>query len=258
MSLYIRFLYEGQPHYGLLQGDQVDLLSGDLFNNEAVPTGEHIAVDEIELLPPSNPSKILAVSTNYTEVLKFLDKPAPPEPIIFFKSITAMIGGGEAIIYPNDSHYVTYEPELAVIIGRECFKVSETDAMSYIFGYSCANDLSARDIQEREIEMARCKSYSTFAPIGPLIQTNLDPSNLWIRGYVNGKITLETTTANMIFSVETQVSFISRIMKLLPGDVIMTGACGVGEVNVGDSVEIEIQEIGKLTNNIIKETEKSE
>jgi 2-keto-4-pentenoate hydratase/2-oxohepta-3-ene-1,7-dioic acid hydratase in catechol pathway len=230
------------------------LLAGDdVFSGDAKPSGKHLDVAEVQFMSPVQPSKIIAVSTNYTEVLELLGKSAPKEPIIFFKSITAIIGHDEAIIYPNDSQYVTYEPELAAVIGRECFKVNEADALDYVFGYTCANDLSARDIQNREIEMARCKSYTTFAPLGPLIQTELDPSDLRINGYVNDEINLETTTAHMIFDVAHQVSFISRIMTLVPGDVIMTGACGVDEVKVGDTVEIEIENVGRLRNHVVTE-----
>lgn len=251
---YARFLHEPEPAYGIVEGEHIERIAGDIFADDSATTGNHYPLNAVTLLPPTMPSKIVAVSTNYTEVLDLLGKPAPAEPLIFFKAITAVIGPGEAIIYPDDSDYVTYEPELAVIIGRECFKVSEAEALDYVLGYTCANDLSARDIQDREIEMTRCKSYTTFAPIGPVIETDLDPSDLAISGYVNGIQNLHTTTAHMVFDVPEQIAFISRIMKLIPGDVIMTGACGVAEIAVGDTVNIEIENVGTLSNNVVAES----
>lgn len=251
---YARFLHESGPAYGVIDGEYVERLDGNVYTGEADRTGERYTLGEITLLAPTEPSKIVAVSTNYTEVLELLGKPAPAEPLLFFKAITAVIGPNEAIIYPDDSEYVTYEPELAVVIGRDCFKVTESEAMEYVFGYTCGNDLSARDIQDREIEMTRCKSYTTFAPIGPIIETELDPTDITISGYVNGTRTLHTTTAHMVFSVPEQIAFISRIMQLLPGDVILTGACGVGEIAVGDTVKIEIEDVGALRNHVIAES----
>lgn len=250
---YVKFLHNSTPANGLLLGDKVQVVTGQLLSDNDEYSDELLDLDGLHLLAPVEPTKIVAVSTNYTEVLELLGKPAPVEPLIFFKAVTALIGPEEAIVYPNDSSYVTYEPELAVIIGRKCFKVSEDEAHKYIYGYTCANDLSARDIQNREVEMARCKSYSTFAPIGPYIQTELDPADLKITGYLNGQVHLQTTTANMIFGIAEQIAFISRIMPLMPGDVIMTGACGVGEVNIGDVVEIEIEQVGRLRNHVIAE-----
>lgn len=249
----VRFLHNFVPAYGILNDGQVDVVAGNIFSRQLEPTGRRLGRDEVQLLPPVEPSKIVAVSTNYTEVLALLEKPAPVEPLLFFKAITAVIGPDDAIIYPSDSQYVTYEPELAVIIGRECFKVSTDAALEYVFGYTCANDLSARDIQNREVEMTRCKSYTTFAPLGPGIQTEVDPADLRITGYLNGAVNLQTSTAHMIFGVAQQIAFISRIMRLLPGDVILTGACGVGEIKVGDIVEIEIENIGRLRNHVVAE-----
>jgi 2-keto-4-pentenoate hydratase/2-oxohepta-3-ene-1,7-dioic acid hydratase in catechol pathway len=252
--LYVRFLHSSTPVLGIVSGNQVKMVSSITPDEDDEFVGDLLNLGDLHILPPVQPSKIVAVSTNYSEVLELLGKPAPNEPLIFFKSITAVIGQDDAIIYPNDSGYVTYEPELAVIIGRECYKVSEDEALTYVHGYTCANDLSARDIQNREVEMARCKSYSTFAPLGPFIQTEIDPSALNITGYVNGKAHLQTTTANMIFTIAEQIAFISRIMPLMPGDVILSGACGVGEVKVGDVVEIEIENVGRLRNHVIAES----
>lgn len=251
--LLVRFIHNSTPTYGRLDGDSVDVLAGDVLVGQAEPTGRRLRLRDLRILPPAQPTKIVAVSTNYGEVLRLLNKPAPVEPMIFFKSITAVIGPEENIVYPTDSEYVTYEPELAVILGRECFKVNESEAMEYVFGYTCGNDLSARDIQNREVEMTRCKSYTTFAPLGPVVRTELDPASLKIVGYVNGQANLQSSTANMIFGVARQIAFISRIMKLMPGDVIMTGACGVGEVKVGDTVEVEIEGVGRLRNPVVAE-----
>lgn len=250
----VRFQDTAGPAYGRIEAGTVEVLAGDVLSGHAQPTGRHLQWSTLRLLPPTQPTKIVAVSTNYTEVLAMLKKPAPAEPLIFFKSITAVVGPGAGIVYPADSQYVTYEPELTVIIGRECYKVSESEALDYVFGYTCGNDLSARDIQNREVEMARCKSYLTFAPLGPCIQTDLDPANLNICGYVNGEVSLQSSTANMIFDVAHQIAFTSRIMPLMPGDVIMTGACGVAEIGVGDTVEVEIEGIGRLRNSVVAET----
>lgn len=251
---YVRFLHDGAPVYGRSDGEHVERLEGDLFRGLR-GTNHYQPLASLQLLAPVSPGKIVAISSNYHEVLTMLGKEPPVEPLIFFKANTAVVGPDEAIIYPDDSEYVTYEPELAVVIGRECFHVGENEAFDYVFGYTCANDLSARDIQNREIEMARCKSYTTFAPLGPAIKTELMPDRLAIRGLLNGEVNLETTTANMVFGVAEQIAFISRIMRLFPGDVILTGACGVDEVHVGDEVAIEIEQIGVLRNRVITEEE---
>lgn len=252
-----RFSTLDGPRYGLVHDDQVVELRRSPFDGVPIDPaldawGPSRPLSAVQLLAPCVPSKVVLASTNYGEVLRLFDKPAPDEPILFIKPSTAVIGTGEAIRVPPDTQKVTHEPELAVVIGRPCSDVPPAEAHRYILGYTCANDLSARDIQDREVHMTRPKGYDTFCPLGPWIVTDLDPACLRIRSRVNGEPCLETTTDDMIFGVAELVSFASRCMTLLPGDLISTGASGVGPARPGDVVEIEVEGIGSLANPVVE------
>ena len=185
------------------------------------------------------PTKIIAVGLNYIDHAKELKMPIPDEPIIFLKPPTAVISHKDKIIYPKVVKQLDYEAELAVVMKDK----------KHILGYTCANDVTARDLQRKDVQWTRSKSFDTFCPLGPRVVKNVDPNNLEIKLYLNGKLKQSSHTSNMIFRVEELVSFISKIMTLCPGDVILTGTPpGVGPMKIGDVVEVEIEGIGKLTN----------
>jgi 2-keto-4-pentenoate hydratase/2-oxohepta-3-ene-1,7-dioic acid hydratase in catechol pathway len=189
------------------------------------------------------------VGRNYAEHARELNNEVPTEPLIFLKPSTAANAHKGDILYPEYSKQVDFEAELAVVIGQKCSRVSKKDALRYVFGYTCINDITARDIQKRENKFTHAKSFDTFAPFGPFIETDFNFENVGIRSYVNGELRQNGNTKDMIFDIPTLISFISNIMTLLPGDVIATGTpSGVGSLNVGDTVEVEIEGVGRLVN----------
>lgn len=199
-----------------------------------------------------SPSKIIAVGLNYKDHAKELGMDLPDEPVLFMKAPTSVIQPGEKIIYPLQTKNLHYEAELAVVIGKKCRNVTANEAKEYIRGFTCANDVTARDLQKKDGQWTRAKSFDTFCPLGPQLVKNIDPNQLEIKLYLNGKLKQSSNTSNMIFKVEELVSFVSQIMTLLPGDVILTGTPpGVGPMQVGDVVEVEIEGIGKLNNQVV-------
>jgi 2-keto-4-pentenoate hydratase/2-oxohepta-3-ene-1,7-dioic acid hydratase in catechol pathway len=212
-------------------------------------------LDELETLPPVTPSKIVCVGLNYVDHARELDMELPRYPIIFLKPPSAIIGHGEMIIYPPESQHVDYEAELAVVIGKQCRNVPATYADDVILGYTCFNDVTARDIQQEDGQWTRAKSFDTFAPLGPFVVSpeNVDISNAHIRSRVNGQLKQDSSVNNMIFDIPALIEFISHIMTLEMGDVIATGTpAGVGQLYPGDKVEIEIEGVGTLENKVIK------
>ena len=207
---------------------------------------------KIKILAPTLPSKIIAVGLNYKDHAAELKMPEPQEPLLFMKPPSAVIAAGEIIRLPKSSAQVDYEGELAVIIKKKCFKIDERKAKDYILGYTCANDVTARDLQKKDGQWTRAKSFDTFCPLGPCIETELDLNNVIIKTYLNGEIKQDSTTANFIFNVFQITAFISNIMTLLPGDVILTGTpFGVGALKSGDRIKIEITGIGSLENRCV-------
>jgi len=198
------------------------------------------------------PSKVIAIGLNYYDHARELKMPVPDHPIMFMKPASAVIKNGGSIIYPRQSKNVHYEGELAVVIGKKARNISKSEAGKYITGYTCANDITARDIQNIDGQWTRAKSFDTFCPLGPRVVKDIDPMNLNIRTKVNGRIKQNSNTKNMIFNVHELVSFVSSVMTLLPGDVIITGTPpGVGPLKIGDIVEVEIEKIGILKNMVI-------
>jgi 2-keto-4-pentenoate hydratase/2-oxohepta-3-ene-1,7-dioic acid hydratase in catechol pathway len=197
------------------------------------------------------PSKIIAIGLNYYDHARELKMPVPDHPIMFMKPSSAVIKNGQPIVYPRQSKNVHYEGELAIVIGRKARNISESASGKYIKGFTCANDVTARDIQNIDGQWTRAKSFDTFCPLGPRVIKNIDPANLNIRTRVNGKIKQNSNTKNMIFDAYELVSFVSSVMTLMPGDVIITGTPpGVGPLHVGDTVEVEIEGIGTLKNKV--------
>ena len=236
----VNFESDGAVFDGRIEGDMV--LSGK----------DRYRLDEVRLLPPCLPSKIVCVGLNYRDHARELGMKTPEEPVIFLKPPSAVIGPGDDIVYPAASGRVDYEAELAVVIGREAGDISPDEAHEYILGYSCFNDVTARDLQERDGQWTRAKSFDTFAPIGPWIETELDTSDIFVRSFLNGMPRQESRTSQFLFDVPRLVSFISGIMTLFPGDVIATGTpAGIGPMSPGDEVSVEIEGIGVLRNKVV-------
>ncbi len=205
----------------------------------------------MRLLAPVLPAKIIGIGKNYAEHAEEMGSEPPSEPLAFLKPSTSVIGPREQIKIPEQSQRVDYEGELAVVIGRMCRHVAADDAADVILGYTCGNDVTARDLQERDNQWARAKGFDTFCPLGPWIQTEFDPAAARIETSVNGELRQQGSGADLIFSVGKLVEWVSSIMTLLPGDVILTGTpAGIGQLNDGDHVKVEIAGIGSLDNEV--------
>jgi 2-keto-4-pentenoate hydratase/2-oxohepta-3-ene-1,7-dioic acid hydratase in catechol pathway len=218
------------------------LHSGRITESSAVPDGA-------ALLTPVVPSKIVCVGRNYAEHVKELGNEAPSEPVLFFKPPSALLAPGGTIVRPDASQRVDFEGELAIVVGREAKDVKAARWRDYVRGFTCANDVTARDLQKKDVQFTRGKGFDTFLPLGPCIETDLDPSDLGIVTRVNGEIRQDGRTSQMIFTLGSLFEYITAIMTLVPGDVILTGTpSGVGPLQSGDVVEVEIQAIGVLSN----------
>ncbi len=248
-----RFIFSDKIFWGMIDNDEVAVLKLNPFKG-LMESGEIFSLNEVKTLAPVIPGKIVGVGLNYREHAKEMGKPLPEEPLIFLKPSTAVIGPGENIFLPSISKRVDYEGELAVVIKKACKNVSAEEAGECIFGYTCFNDVTARDLQKKDIQYTRAKSFDTFAPIGPFIETDISPDELEIKTYLNGELKQHSPTSDMIFTVYKLVSFVSSVMTLLPGDVITTGTPpGVGPLSQGDKISIEIEAIGTLTNFVVSE-----
>lgn len=250
----IRYSYQNKPGYGILAEDVVRPLAAPPYAG-LHETGERLPVAAVRLLAPCEPSKIIALGLNYRDHAEEMRLALPEEPLIFMKPSTSVIGPGEAIVYPRQSRRVDFEAELAVVIGRRAYQISAAEAGAYILGYTCCNDVTARDLQKKDGQFTRSKSFDTFAPVGPWIETApADPEKITVEAFVNGQRRQHSHTGNLIFGVATLVSFISHIMTLLPGDVISTGTpSGVGPLQPGDYVEIRLAGIGSLGNPVVND-----
>ena len=234
-------------------GDGVDALTVAAIDGHPFGaisfTGDRWALPDVRLLSPILPSKVVAVGRNYAEHAREMGGDAPEIPLIFLKPSTSVIGEGDTIRLPPDSQRVDHEAELAVVIGRPARDVSRDNALSHVLGYTAANDVTARDQQKADGQFTRAKGHDSFCPIGPWIETVLDPSDLRVTARVNGELRQDGRTAQMVHDVASLIAFSSAIMTLLPGDVLLTGTpAGVGPLVNGDSVSIEIEGIGVLTN----------
>jgi 2-keto-4-pentenoate hydratase/2-oxohepta-3-ene-1,7-dioic acid hydratase in catechol pathway len=250
----VRFEMMGRTGYGILSGEKIDVLWGTPYDGGlANTTGEVVSLPEVTLLAPCEPTKIVAIGLNYRDHAAEFGHPIPAEPLIFMKPSTAVIGPDEDIVYPEMSRRVDYEAELAVVIGKPCRQVAPENFQDYVLGYTCINDVTARDLQKKDGQFTRSKSFDTFAPLGPWIETEIaNPDHLTVEAFLNGERRQHSNTSNLVFSVATLVSFISRIMTLLPGDVIATGTpSGIGPMREGDVVEIRVESIGALRNRLV-------
>jgi len=248
-----RYEFEGRVRYGLAdpESGKVRELAGDPFEGVEA-TGVVRRLDEVRLLAPVVPGKIVAVGLNYKDHAREMGKEIPEEPLLFLKAPSALNDPGGEIVYTPQSQRVDYEAELAAVVGRAAKNVKARDAAAFILGYTCINDVTARDLQVKDVQYTRAKGFDTFAPLGPWIETDLDPSAVPVRCIVNGEVRQDGNTREMGASVFRLVEFISSVMTLFPGDVIATGTPpGVGPLHVGDVVTVEVGGIGALTNRVV-------
>jgi 2-keto-4-pentenoate hydratase/2-oxohepta-3-ene-1,7-dioic acid hydratase in catechol pathway len=252
-----RFSIDGNVAFGVVEGEGPDDLVIDII--KGVPfadfelSGTKVPVSKVRLLPPVLPNKVVAIGRNYAEHAAELGNEVPEIPVTFFKPSTSVIGPGDPIAYPSFSQELHHEAELAVVIGRMCREVPRERAREVVLGYTCANDVTARDVQQREKQWARAKGFDSSCPLGPWVETDLDSADLTIQCTVNGQQRQLGRTSDMVRSVEELIVHITEAMTLLPGDVVLTGTpAGVGPLNVGDEVAVSIEGIGTLTNKVIK------
>jgi 2-keto-4-pentenoate hydratase/2-oxohepta-3-ene-1,7-dioic acid hydratase in catechol pathway len=257
-----RFILEGEPAWGAVEGDFVLPLPlsplGAPGGMTLTQHGASLPLARVRLLPPTIPRKIIAVGLNYRPHILEMGLAVPAEPVIFLKAASSLAGPGEAIVIPAESEQVEHEGELAVVLGRRCRRVSREEASGCILGYTVGNDVTARDLQKRDGQWARAKSYDTFCPLGPWVETRLDPSDLELTVTVlrggRSEVRQHARTSEMVFPPDLLVSFASSVMTLLPGDVILTGTPGgVGPLRAGDTVEAAVEGIGILSNPVENE-----
>ena len=250
-----RIEHEGRAHYAvesgggyrIVHGDGIDALDPAQLAHAAANGGKQVTPSRI--LPPVAPSKVVAIGLNYRDHAAEMNKPLPAEPLMFLKPSTAVIGPGDAIRIPPGVGEVHYEAELGVVIGKRASRVSADRAMEHVLGLTCLIDVTARELQRKEVQYTRAKGFDTFAPIGPCIAVGLDPSALDVEGWLNGEKRQASSTRQLIFTVPQIVAFVSNVMTLLPGDVIATGTpSGVGPLKSGDTFTVKIDGIGELTN----------
>lgn len=257
----VRFRTNGETRTGSINDDQIKTTNGSYDRSE------------VELLPPCDPNKIIAVGKNYSDHVKAIlgEVQRDEFPMLFFKPLSSMVADNQDIVYPETTEFVDYEAELGVVIGTECRSVSEEEAMEYIEGYTCINDVTARDWQQREEQWSRAKGLDTFCPVGPCIQTNLEES-LNIECRVNGEVKQSSSTENLLFSIPELVAEVSQFFTLAPGDIIATGTpagtsaetvpmdewdqrSANGALQPGDTVEVQIETIGTLKNTVVSAIE---
>jgi len=243
---------DGETFYASERGGELHRLAGGIFGARAEgSTGTPVrgGLGSVKVLPPVMPSKIVCVGLNYKDHAAESHKPLPPEPLIFLKPRTAVIGPGDPIRLPPGVGRVDHEAELAVVIGRRAHRVPRAKAWDYILGLTCVNDVTARDLQKRESQYTRCKGFDTFAPVGPCIATGLNGDPRTVEAWVNGERRQASSTAHLIFPIEQLVEFVTFVMTLEPGDIISTGTPeGVGPIRAGDTVTVKVEGVGELTN----------
>lgn len=245
-----RYRYQEKINCGRIEGDVVRQCRGDLLGTME-STGVSLPLEDVQLLAPLAPGKIIGIGRNYAAHAQEMGNVPPlEEPMIFLKPPSAVISPEEAIILPSASKRVDHEAELGVVIGRTVRNIpDDDDPLRYVLGYACVNDVSARDLQKKDVQFTRAKGFDSFCPFGPWIETELDPDDLLVTGRVNGEVRQEARTSTMIFTVSQLIRFITGIMTLMPGDLIATGTpAGVGPLAPGDVVEIEVEGIGVLRN----------
>jgi 2-keto-4-pentenoate hydratase/2-oxohepta-3-ene-1,7-dioic acid hydratase in catechol pathway len=258
-----RFTTGGDPQFGVVTGDldehgEIDPdavvvgLAGDPLYAGVKLTDEQHTLADVRLLAPVLPrSKVVGIGRNYAAHAAELGNEVPSEPLVFLKPNTSVVGPGDPVVYPSQSREVHYEGELAVVIGRICRDVPAERAAEVVFGYTVGNDVTARDLQRSDVQFTRAKGFDTFCPLGPWVETELDTSALRVRTFLNGDLKQDGSTKDLIFDIPTLIAYVSSVMTLLPGDVLLTGTPeGVGPMDVGDEVDVVVEGIGTLTNTV--------
>ena len=252
MRKFYRIDHQGSPRYAVEEGGRWRLVNGDLFG--AHTPGDEIATEGHRLLAPVMPSKMVCIGLNYKDHAAEQNKPLPTSPLMFIKPSTSVVGPGESIVVPGDIGRVDHEAEVGVVIGRRARHVKESEARHYVLGLTCFNDVTARELQQKGAQYTHAKGFDTFAPIGPCI-ADIDyhaADGVGVQGWVNGQLRQDSSTRQLVFSIDYLVSYITRVMTLLPGDIIATGTpSGIGPLQPGDEVTIKVAGVGALTNPVI-------
>ena len=252
MLRFYRFDHHGTPRYAAERQGRWRVVDGDIFGN--FKEGADVDPESVRLLPPVEPSKIVCVGLNYKDHAAEQNKPLPPEPLLFIKPSTAVIGPGAPIEAPLWAGRIDHEAELGVVIKKRARHVPMNRAAEHILGLIAVNDVTARELQNKDGQYTRCKGFDTFAPIGPCVAVGLDGKDLEVRAYVNGDLRQNSRTRELIFTIPELVEFISSVMTLLPGDIISTGTpSGIGPIKPGDQVTIHVEGVGALTNPVVAE-----
>ncbi|WP_126425625.1 fumarylacetoacetate hydrolase family protein [Brevibacillus marinus] len=255
----VRYERNGKVKHGWLveAAQKVRVIEGDVYKTDGqkpVMTGLELPLADVRLLAPCTPSKVVCIGVNYKDHAQEMGIELPKEPLMFLKPATTVIGPGEAIVHPSLTENLHYEGELAVVIKKPARRIKAEEAEEYILGYTCAIDVTARDLQQRDGQWTRAKGFDTFCPLGPAIAPKLDHRNLRIVTKVNGEVRQDSSTSQLVFDVPQLLEAITAVMTLLPGDVVLTGTpSGVGQVRVGDEISVTIEGIGTLTNRVVAE-----
>jgi 2-keto-4-pentenoate hydratase/2-oxohepta-3-ene-1,7-dioic acid hydratase in catechol pathway len=246
-----RFALDDEIDFGVVEGDEVAPITGHPFGQFTF-TGYRYPLADVNLLAPIIPSKIVAIGKNYAEHAAEFDSEVPAAPLLFLKPSTAVIGPGHGIVYPPSAGRVDFEGELAVVIAKTAKEVPAQRALEYVFGYTCANDVTARDQQAADGQWTRAKGYDTFCPLGPWLETSIDPADLAITTTLNGEKKQDSRTSWLVHPIPELIAYITTVMTLLPGDVVLTGTpAGVGAMRAGDEVAVTVEGIGTLTNPVV-------
>ncbi|MFM1994814.1 MAG: hypothetical protein RLZZ610_331 [Actinomycetota bacterium] len=247
-----RFSNGAEPRFGIVDGPELVVLKGHPLAVGYETTGERIPLKDVKLLAPTIPSKIVCIGKNFADHAAEIGEDVTAEPLIFFKPSSAIIGHGEKIVIPPQSSQVELEAELTIVIGKLAKNVSEADSLDYVFGYTIANDVTARDLQFNDGQWARAKAFDTFCPLGPWIETEFLPDEQVIESRINGDVRQNVSISKMTHNIRSIVSYVSKNFTLLPGDIILTGSpAGISKIQSGDLIECEIEGIGILANSVI-------
>jgi len=249
---WLRFEHNGQQYNGYLEDERVRAVSGEVYSGQCRETGLVLPLSEVTLDVPCQPTKIIGIGLNYSDHAAEMNLALPKEPVMFLKPPSSLLAAGRPVRLPDQAGRVDFEAELAVVIGKAARQVSASEALKFVFGFTCGNDVTARELQKVDQQWTRAKSFDTFCPLGPWIVTGLDPADLEIVLTVNGEVRQHSRTSRMQFGVAELVAYTSRVMTLLPGDVILTGTpAGIGPLHSGDTVTVHIRELGELTNPVL-------
>lgn len=246
----VRFWDGDSISYGVLEDEKIAMVKGNIYGSHVVD-GTLVDLEDVQLLAPCEPSKIVCIGLNYHDHAKEMSLPVPKEPVVFLKPPSSITGPDTNVIHPPQCKKLDYEAELAVVIGDVTRNVEPEETSEKILGYTCANDVTARDLQPRDGQWTLSKSFDTFCPIGPYIKTDIKVDSLAIKLFLNGQLKQNSNTSEMIFSIPFLISYISKIMTLFPGDIIITGTpSGIGSMEPGDTVTVDIEGIGNLNNKV--------